>query len=623
MSEDKQSVKAVSTENKIDCSVKTSQSEFQALNTHNTSNTHNTLNTKNSSPAHTSVLSVQIGQSSIKGIKDNNEDYVASQIPQSLYQLENKGVAVALADGVSSAEAGKEASYTAVTNFIEDYFQTPDTWSVSHAGQKILTAINLKLFRKSHEFVSENKGYLCTFSGMVIKSHIAHIFHAGDSRIYHYNSEELRQVTRDHTALIGKGRNILARAVGMDSSLNIDYSKLSLKKEDQVLLTSDGVHDFVPDELLVKTLNSQMTAQQKSDALVNHAVKMGSDDNISCIVVEVEQLPEESLDDYNTRLTRLPFPPELGVGMRIDGYLIKRELFASSRSQLYLVENEETGEQSVMKTPSVNYERDIAYIDRFIQEEWIGKRVDSPNVVKTLAQKSKRNFLYYLMEYVHGETLENWIKLNPFPKPAVAIKIIEQIAAGIKAFHEQETIHQDLKPGNIMLSPEGKVKIVDFGSVYIAGVAEVFRPLIHEGVLGTASYSDPQYLMGKNSGIQGDLYALSTITYEIFTGQLPYGEGIEECQSWHDYDRLRYRSANQFNPVIPLWFDRALERGVAFELSNRYLTIEEFLTDVHNPNPDFLLDDPSYKKDKSQTLFWQIISGFWLLTLLLLYVLFS
>ena len=123
-------------------------------------------------------LKVQIGSHSIKGTKEQNEDFVSSFIPADHLQLETKGIAVALADGVSSAEAGKEASETAVSNFIEDYFQTPDTWSVSHAGQKILTAINLKLFRKSHEFASEEKGYLCTFSSLVIKSQIAHVFHA-------------------------------------------------------------------------------------------------------------------------------------------------------------------------------------------------------------------------------------------------------------------------------------------------------------------------------------------------------------------------------------------------------------------------------------------------------------
>ena len=85
--------------------------------------------------------------------------------------------------------------------------------------------------------------------------------------------------------------------------------------------------------------------------------------------------------------------------------------------------------------------------------------------------------------------------------------------------------------------------------------------------------------MGINSGVQGDLYALATIAYDMFTGVLPYGNGIENCQSALDYDRLRYRTANQFNPVIPLWFDRALERGVDFDLQKRYSSIDAFLVE--------------------------------------------
>lgn len=578
---------------------------------------------KNETLEDVSFLSVQIGMASICGMKPENEDFVGNFIPKDSHQLENKGIAVALADGVSSAEAGKEASQTAVNNFIDDYFQTPDTWSVSHAGQKILTAINLKLFRKSHEFMNEEKGYLCTFSSMVLKSQIAHIFHAGDSRVYRLRQQEFKQITKDHTALIGGGRSILARAVGMDSNLHIDYSKVPLNQGDIFLLTSDGVHDFVSQEKIIATLSSKMSVQEKADQLIALSQDEKSDDNISCVVVEIEQLPKQSLNDYNTKLTRLPFPPELETGMRIDGFLIKNQIFASSRSQLYLVEDEETGETIVMKTPSINFENDTSYIDRFIQEEWIGKRVDSPYIVKTLPQKRKRNFLYYLMEYVHGETLEKWVAKNRFPRPKTAIKIIEQIAEGLEAFHNQETIHQDLKPGNVMITNEENVKIIDFGSVYVAGVAEVFRPIEHEGALGTATYSDPQYLMGHNSGVQGDLYALATITYEVFTGELPYGNGIEECKSALDYDRLRFRSANQFNPVIPLWFDRALERGVAFDLEKRYTNIQDFLKDLHHPNPDYLLDDPAYKKDKNQALFWQFISGFWLLTLILVLILFS
>ncbi|PCI63208.1 MAG: serine/threonine protein kinase [Gammaproteobacteria bacterium] len=590
----------------------------------------------------TNLLNVDLASHSIQGLKEENEDAVGFFIPQqdsdkNNRQLEAKGIVLAVADGVSSAEAGKEASNTAITRFIDDYYQTPDTWSVKHSGQKILSSINLTLFKRSHEFTNEEKGYLTTFTALVLKSRICHFFHAGDSRAFLLRKNEfkqpiLKQLTRDHVASIGSGRTFLARAMGMDNSIQIDYSSFTLEQDDILLVTSDGIHDFIDAEQIKAIMSDQTSCQERIEKLVKAAFDKGSDDNISGSLCQIKQLPNESLNDYNSKLTRLPFPPPLDKGVMLDGYKVLEELFASSRSQLYLVADLDTGEQMVMKTPSINFLEDTGYIDRFIQEEWIGKRIHSEHVVRIIAQTRPRTCLYYLMEYVHGISLDKWMINNHFPKPKLAIKIIEKVASGLSAFHKMETIHQDLKPANILIldahtennsSDDIHVKIVDFGSVFVAGLAEVFIPLEHEGVLGTATYSDPQYLLGKNTGVQGDLYALATITYELFCGKLPYGEKIEECQTAFEYDHLRYIKASEANPVIPMWFDRTLQRGVAFDLEHRYDNIPEFLQDLKHPNPNYLRDDPKVKKNKSQVLFWQLLSGFWILMLALVVALFA
>lgn len=323
-----------------------------------------------------------------------------------------------MADGVSSAEAGKEASRTAVDRFIEEYYQTPDTWSVANCGEKILSTINLRLFRKSHEFANETKGYLCTFSAIVIKGQTAHFFHVGDSRIFLIRAGQMNQCTTDHTASLGDGKTFLARAIGMDNRLHIDYGRIPLEKNDRLLLCSDGIHDFVSTEDLITLITDDTkTAQEISDAVVAKALSEGSDDNVSAVIGVIKELPEQNLDDYSAQLTRLPFPPPLTPGMKLDDYMVEKEIFASSRSQLYLVRDLETGERFAMKTPSSNFSDDISYIDRFVQEEWIGKRIQSPNVVKIIRQKRKRNFLYYLMEYVEGQGLDRWIEANRPPAP--------------------------------------------------------------------------------------------------------------------------------------------------------------------------------------------------------------
>ena len=569
------------------------------------------------------TLKVNLGCVSDAGIKPSNEDAANFRVPELDHQLEHKGVCCVLADGVSTAEAGREASDIAVTRFVEDYYLAPDTWSVAHCGQKVLSATNLSLFKKSHKFRQEEKGFLCTFVGLIFKSQTAHFFHVGDSRIYLYRDNEFKQLTQDHSTFIGGGKSYLTRALGMDNNLHVDYGKIELKVGDQFVLSSDGMHDFVTEQDIINVLNNDSSEKDKAQQLLELAVNNDSDDNISCVVAKIEELSNQSLDDLNAKLTRLPFPPDLQPGMKLDGYKVIREMFASPRSQLYLVEDEDSGEQIVMKTPSINYSQDTAYIDRFIQEEWIGKRISSDKIVKIVQQSRPRTCLYYLMEFVEGTGLDDWIGLNPLPAPKDAIDIVKQIAKGLDAFHKNDSVHQDLRPANILINDENQIKIVDFGSTFVAGTAELFNPIEHEGALGTATYSDPQYLLGKNPGIQGDLYALATIAYELFTGHWPYGEQVENCKTAFDYDHLRYQSASYHNPIIPIWFDRALEKGVQLDIEKRYPTIQHFLKDLTHPNPDYLLDVPESSTEHNTIMFWGILSGSMIVLLLIVISMFN
>lgn len=566
---------------------------------------------------------IDVGEATTAGVKAFNEDSVGFSVPSDEHQLTYKGVCCILADGVSSAEAGKQASELSVKQFIEDYYKTPDTWAVEHAGKQILSGINLKLYRLSDAYRVEGKGYLCTFCGVVIKSRTAHVFHVGDSRVYLLRDGQLQQLTQDHSVFISKSSAVLSRAVGMDTQIHVDYQSVSIKPADQILSTSDGIHDFLSPDEIQSILSQDQPAQERAQQLCDAAFNKKSDDNISAVVMDVQSLADENIDDFNARLTRLPFPPALEAGMKLDGFEIIKEIYASSRSQLYQVKDIATGNIMVMKTPSLNYDEDNHYIDRFIQEEWIGKRIRSDYVVKVVPLNREKKCLYYVLEWVEGITLTQWIAANKHADPTVLMNIVEQIAAGLRTFHKNDSTHQDLRPSNIMINSDNKIKIVDFGSVYVAGIAEVFRPITHDGALGTACYADPIYLQGRNPGVQGDLYSLGTITYELFTHHLPYGSDIEECTSAFEYDRLRYRAANQFNPIIPIWFDRAIEKSVKFDLQERYHNVRDLIKDLKYPNPEFLRDDPKVEYTKSPLLFWQLMSVFWVVMLFVMVMLFS
>lgn len=573
-----------------------------------------------------SASGLQLNYSSIceAGIKPANEDAVAQHIPDDTHLLTYKGACFALADGVSTAEAGQQASSRAVNRFCREYSQTPDSWSVAYSAQQLLATINNELYELSHQFVHEQKGYLTTFTALVLKSQTAHFFHIGDSRLYHWRDGVLVQLSQDHTTVLSGQRQFLGRALGMDAHVELHQGSISIKPGDRFLLCSDGLSDFISPDALQQAVSAAVDVEQSAQQLKQQALAQGSDDNISLILLEITALPEQSLDDLNQHLTALPFPPALSPGMKLDGYKVLQELFASSRSHLYLMEDEDSGAKLVLKCPSLNYDDDALYIDRFIREEWIGLRIESDYVVKVVRQSRPRTFLYYVMEYLPGQSLEQWFERQPKPlKPALAIKLVKQIAEGLKAFHRMGAIHQDLKPGNIIYLDDGSLKIVDFGSVFVAGLAEIYSPLQHDAALGTAAYSDPHYLLGHNSGVQGDIYALATIAYELFSGgHLPYGKAVEECRTAADYDKLRYLSASQFNPVIPTWFDRALQQGVSLDLSQRYQSINQLLTDLQQPNPAFLHEEVKQQHKTNPLLFWQLLSGFWFITLLLVVWLF-
>jgi serine/threonine protein phosphatase PrpC len=574
-----------------------------------------------------SFIKLDAGGTTVAGQKPQNEDAIAWQLPDEPHLLIYKGGCLCLADGVSSAEAGQQASEYAVTHFVTEYVNTPDSWSVSHSANQLLGSINNALYQRSHAYLSDEKGFLCTFSALILKSHTGYFFHIGDSRLYLWRKGGLRQLTQDHITKLSENRQFLGRALGMDEQVQWQSGSLPLEPGDRFLLCSDGLSDFIDDRTLEKLLNPQqqgdITLTQLSEQLCELALQNGSDDNVSALLVEVQSLPVETLDDYNERLTRLPFLPVLVPGMKVDGYQVEREIFASSRSHLYLVRDLTSDQLWVLKTPSVNFSEDAAYIERFIQEEWIGLRIQSPHVVQVHRQQRPRTFLYYLLEYIEGETLEHWLEKVARPlKPAKAIAMLRQIGEGLTAFHQQGAVHQDLKPANIMRRPDGQLVLVDFGSVYVAGLAEIFSPLPQDIALGTASYSDPHYLLGHNSGVQGDVYALATICYELFTGQLPYGAKVEDCQTMRDYQKLRYQHSFSHNPQIPIWFDRALELGVSLDLSQRYGTVAALMKDLQNPNPLFLHQQVVAKHKTNRLLFWQLMSGFWFVTLLLVIWLF-
>jgi serine/threonine protein kinase/serine/threonine protein phosphatase PrpC len=565
-------------------------------------------------------LKVSIGQYSNKGRKEINQDFHDVHIPNEP-QLTSKGVAIAIADGISSSQVSQEASKVSVVSFLEDYFATSDSWTVRKSAQTVMTATNSWLYSQNRQdkyHLDLNKGYVCTFSAMIIKSATAHIFHMGDARIYRIRNENIELLTTDHRVWISKEKSYLSRAMGMDTNLNLDYETTGVEVDDIFLLMTDGIYEFVSNELLIKTVNENLEDLQIAAKMISDlAYENKSDDNLTIQILKVDNLTLKNVDEIQKQLHERIMPPILEARMAFDGYEIIRELSHSSRSHIYLVKDIQSQELFALKIPSIDLKDDSAYLERFMLEEWIGRRLNSENIVKSHISTRKSEYFYNITEYIQGQTLTQWIIDNPKPKIELVRNIAQQIAKGLNAFHKLEMIHQDLRPHNIMIDSNNCVKIIDFGATRVEGLIESNINLEQENLQGTALYSAPEYFLQEIGTSKSDLFSLGVIVYQMLSGELPYGVQVARCKNKTAQNRLVYQS---LYPKFPIWIDETLKKSLQVNPDKRYDEISEFIYDLYHPNKKYLNKKRLPIIERNPVIFWQSISFILLIIILILII---
>ena len=551
-------------------------------------------------------LSVSIGSASNKGVKEVNQDFLGSITPKEP-MLSSKGIVLAMADGISSSNVSQIASETAISSFLEDYYCTSDSWSVKTSAQKVIQSINSWLYAQTqyspYRF-EKDKGYVCTFSALILKSNTAHLFHSGDTRIYRLCGQQLEQLTKDHRRVVSAEVSYLSRALGIDQILEIDYQSQLIELGDIYIITTDGVYEFLSNAQILEIISHAGTLDNAATKIIDQALALGSDDNLSVQIVRVDNVPEYQLDEVH-QLTMLPLPPRLSPRMEFDGYEIIREIYISSRSHVFLARDIDTQQTVVIKTPSTELRKDSQYLERFMLEEWIAKRINNPHVAKAITSKRKRNYLYLVTEFIDGISLNQWIMDNPSPKLEQVRKIIEQVAIGLQAFHRQEMIHQDIRPANIMIDTSDTVKIIDFGSTFIAGVTTANT---EEIMRGTIRYSAPEYFLGKLGTKTSDIYSLAIITYQMLSGKFPYGSEIAQATSVSAQRKLTYKSIINDESILPIWIDDTLEHALKIDPLKRYPILSEFIHDLRQPNKSFLAKTKPPLIQRDPVMFWQWIS---------------
>lgn len=558
------------------------------------------------------LLRVSIGQHSLAGQHATNQDFYGAWLPVGHLRT-SKGIALALSDGISSSNVSHIASATAVRSFLEDYFATFETWTVRRSAECVLSATNAWLhaqtMRGDGRF-DKDRGHVCTFSALVLKGREAHLFHVGDTRIFRLHPQALEQLTEDHRVWLSSTESCLARALGTSPHTKIDYRCWEAEVGEVYLLATDGAYEYLD----VATVH-QALAQHGDDLdaaaawLVAQARARGSQDDATLQLLRIDGLPQHSTPHAQLRQQERLLPPLLTPRSRFEGFTVVRELQVSARSHLHLAVDDASGQHVVLKTPSVDLRDDPSYLDGFVLEEWVARRVDSPHVVRVWAGERLRTHLCVALEYIEGQTLAQWMSDHPSPLLEAVRDLVAQTAAGLQALHRREMVHRDLRPHNVMIDRNGTVKLIDLASVQVAGLMEGGAAPLQETPPGTLQYTAPECLLGYAATPQSDLFSLAVMTYQMLTGQLPYGLHAARLRQVQDLRHLRYVPLRNHRPELPAWLDAVLGKALHPLPEKRQETLSEFVHDLQSPGASFQSVQRMPLIERDPVLFWKCLSA--------------
>ena len=564
-------------------------------------------------------LAITFGGYSTKGDKSENQDAFALKMSKGL-DLELKGHVAVIADGVSSANCAAKASQMSVCHFIDEYLATPQTWSVNKSAAKVISSLNNWLY--SRQLIADEKGlseqWFSTFSTVVLKGDKAHIFHIGDCQIAKINSDGYQALTKDHATVSGT----LNRALGAGSHIEVDHSSCSLAPQDILMLSCDGVHQFVKPKQVRQILKEHKNLEQASKAISQLASEQGSQDNLTCLLIKVEQLPQQAFSQLVFSRLQQVIPPALKLGSKLDHFEILDVLHQTSRSHVYLAKDLLGKKLVVIKVPSVNFTDDNDYLSSFIKEGWIGDKITHPAIMKIYPRVTESKFLYHICEYIEGQTLATWMKDNPNPSLMKVRDLLDQLIKVLRVLQRQDVIHCDIKGDNFIIDSHGRLKLIDFGSSYAGAVmdnssAEKAEQEKYSFNQGTLNYSAPELFYGQENNHQSELYSLAVLIYQMLTNKLPYKEISQIDAIPKQYNLWRYKPIITYRKDLPNYMDRVMSKALAANPANRYEHYSEFLSEFNiNDKNQLNVQHNTPLLERDPVKFWQGISGFLLLLLI-------
>jgi serine/threonine-protein kinase len=258
-------------------------------------------------------------------------------------------------------------------------------------------------------------------------------------------------------------------------------------------------------------------------------------------------------------------------------YRVERELGHGGMAKVFLGTDTVLGRTVAIKLLAPQFADDDGFVQRFRREAQAAARIGHPHIVSVFDTGSDDGVHYIVMEYVEGRTLADFLAGGGRIMPDRAIDIAEDVLTALEAAHAQGVIHRDIKPGNIMLSPKGQVKVTDFGIARVTTTADTVAQTA--AILGTASYLSPEQAQGQPVDGRSDIYSLGCVLYEMVTGRPPFlGDSPVSVASKQVLEQP-IPPSNLNGDVTPE-LDAVILRALAKNPANRYQSAEEMRADL-------------------------------------------
>ena len=542
-------------------------------------------------------LVVAGGHASETGTRLDNQDFVGIYAATESERASH-GMIAALADGVGGAKGGRIASELAVRALIDGLYTQPDTIGPAAAVQRVMVPFNRWLAAMGRTDAMAHAA--TTFTAMVLKGRRGHVLHVGDSRAWHFRDGHLTLLTQDHARSHPDQKHILYRALGIEERLRLDHLEVTLAEHDRMLLTSDGVHGSLSARRLEKLLGARNSADADAAAIVEAALGAGSQDNASAIILDIVSLPAVDHDSIAGDIGRLPILDPPGEGESVDGFRLEALLSDGRYTRLFRATDPASGQAVVIKFPKPALLSESGARLAFAREILVGSRVSSPFVGGIVAvPQDRQTRLYGVQPFYEGETLEK--RLRTPVKLADGLAIAIKLTRAVAALHRLDIIHRDIKPDNVILLPDGGLRLIDLGVARLPRVDEFATGEIP----GTPSYLAPE-MFGGNLGDEGtDQFALGVTLWRILARIYPYGE-IEA------FSRPRFRTLeppSKARPELPAWLDSTLMRAVAVDPADRFGDVIELLRALEGGAAVARVNQRAIPLiERNPARFWQLIS---------------